>query len=67
MTRPFEGIRVIDLCTFLAGPFASSLLADFGAHVVKVETPSGDPYRVYMAEVPGFIPRLRGGRSAHAQ
>jgi methanethiol S-methyltransferase len=27
----------------------------------------GDPYRVYMVEVPGFIPRLRGGRSAHAQ
>jgi protein-S-isoprenylcysteine O-methyltransferase Ste14 len=27
----------------------------------------GDPHRVYMAEVPGFVPRLRGGRSAHAQ
>ncbi len=44
---PLKGVRVIDLCSFLAGPFASAVLADHGADVVKVEPPDGDPYRVY--------------------
>jgi len=38
---PLSGIRVIDLGNFIAGPFASKLLADLGADVVKVEPPSG--------------------------
>jgi crotonobetainyl-CoA:carnitine CoA-transferase CaiB-like acyl-CoA transferase len=46
---PLAGLRVADLSTFLAAPFVSSLLADFGAEVVKVERPSGDPYRVFTA------------------
>ena len=44
---PLDGIRVVDLCSFLAGPFAAALLADFGADVVKVEPADGDPYRVF--------------------
>jgi crotonobetainyl-CoA:carnitine CoA-transferase CaiB-like acyl-CoA transferase len=44
---PLDGIRVVDLCSFLAGPFAAALLADFGADVVKVEPTDGDPYRVF--------------------
>lgn len=41
-----EGIRVIDLGTFISGPFAATLLADFGADVIKVELPDGgDPMR----------------------
>jgi crotonobetainyl-CoA:carnitine CoA-transferase CaiB-like acyl-CoA transferase len=44
---PLTGIRVVDLCSFLAGPFAAALLADFGADVVKVEATDGDPYRVF--------------------
>jgi crotonobetainyl-CoA:carnitine CoA-transferase CaiB-like acyl-CoA transferase len=44
---PLSGIRVVDLCSFLAGPFAAALLADFGADVVKVEPTDGDPYRVF--------------------
>jgi crotonobetainyl-CoA:carnitine CoA-transferase CaiB-like acyl-CoA transferase len=44
---PLAGVRVLDLCTFLAGPMASSILADHGADVVKVEPVSGDPYRVF--------------------
>jgi crotonobetainyl-CoA:carnitine CoA-transferase CaiB-like acyl-CoA transferase len=47
--RPLAGLRVVDLSTFLAAPFASALLADHGAEVVKVERPAGDPYRVFTA------------------
>ena len=44
---PLRGVRVIDLSSFYAGPLGAALLADFGADVVKVEPPDGDPYRVY--------------------
>jgi crotonobetainyl-CoA:carnitine CoA-transferase CaiB-like acyl-CoA transferase len=40
-----DGIRVIDAATLFAGPLAAMLLADFGAEVVKVEHPKGDPVR----------------------
>ena len=43
---PMNGIRVIDLGTFLAGPYAASMLGEFGAEVFKVEHPiAGDPMR----------------------
>ncbi|MGH2584954.1 MAG: CaiB/BaiF CoA transferase family protein, partial [Dehalococcoidia bacterium] len=43
---PLTGVRVIDLGTVLAGPFAATLLADFGAEVIKVELPGrGDTLR----------------------
>ncbi|MDA1090619.1 MAG: CoA transferase [Proteobacteria bacterium] len=40
-----DGVRVLDLSQFLPGPFATQLLADMGAMVLKVEPPSGDPQR----------------------
>lgn len=47
-TRPLEGIRVIELGTLIAGPFAAKTLADFGAEVIKIEAPgSGDPLRTW--------------------
>ncbi|HBM83895.1 MAG TPA: carnitine dehydratase [Halieaceae bacterium] len=44
-TRPLEGLRVIELGQLLAGPFACTILAYFGAEVIKVEAPTGDPIR----------------------
>ena len=44
--RPLAGVRVLDIATFLAAPFAGTVLADFGAEVIKVEQPgTGDPLR----------------------
>jgi crotonobetainyl-CoA:carnitine CoA-transferase CaiB-like acyl-CoA transferase len=42
---PLDGVRVIELGQLLAGPFTGTLLAYFGADVVKVEPPGGDPIR----------------------
>jgi succinyl-CoA:(S)-malate CoA-transferase subunit A len=43
---PLRGIRVVDVGTFLAGPYAASILGEFGAEVLKVEYPvGGDPMR----------------------
>jgi len=43
--RPFEGLRVLELATGIAGPYAGRLLCDLGADVVKLEPPEGDPLR----------------------
>lgn len=48
MTGPLDGIRVLELGSFIAGPFAGQLLADYGAEVVKVEPPGkGDAMRTW--------------------
>jgi crotonobetainyl-CoA:carnitine CoA-transferase CaiB-like acyl-CoA transferase len=45
--RPLEGIRVLEVGQFLAGPFAACLLGYFGAEVIKIEAPEGDPIRTW--------------------
>jgi crotonobetainyl-CoA:carnitine CoA-transferase CaiB-like acyl-CoA transferase len=45
MPGPMEGIRVVELGFWVAGPSAAGVLADWGAEVVKIEPPTGDPFR----------------------
>ncbi|HEY3060729.1 MAG TPA: CoA transferase, partial [Chloroflexota bacterium] len=59
MRTALEAIRVVDLSTGIAGPIAAMLLADFGADIVKVEPPTGDPARL----LPGFAVWNRNKRS----
>ena len=41
-----DGIRVLDAASFIAGPVATTVMADFGADVIKIEPPGGDTYRI---------------------
>jgi crotonobetainyl-CoA:carnitine CoA-transferase CaiB-like acyl-CoA transferase len=45
--RPLEGLRVIEMGQLLAGPFTATILAYFGAEVIKIEPPGGDPLRAW--------------------
>ncbi len=55
--RPLDGVRVLDLSTFIAGPYAAAILGEFGAEVIKVEQPAGgDPGRRF--GTPTEIPEL---------
>ena len=43
--KPLEGITVVELAMFVAAPSAARMLADWGATVIKIESPKGDPMR----------------------
>ena len=56
---PLDGIRVVDLTSYIAGSYAATMLADMGADVIKIESLEGDSFR----ELPGFHAWNRGKRS----
>jgi len=49
----FEGLKVVDCASFIAAPAAATVLSDFGADVIKIEPPSGDPFR-NLVHLPGY-------------
>ncbi len=60
---PLAGVRVVDLTRFLAGPYCTQLLADYGADVVKVESPKGREFRAKDRDTYFFLSANRGKRS----
>jgi crotonobetainyl-CoA:carnitine CoA-transferase CaiB-like acyl-CoA transferase len=55
MTGPLDGIRVVELGVWVAGPGAAGILADWGADVVKIEPPGGDPARSFQRMLGGDL------------
>ncbi len=64
-TGALDGLTVIDLTMMLAGPFASMMLADHGARVIKIEPPSGDNARDIGPHPAGSLMREDGGYGAY--
>lgn len=56
MPGPMEGVRVVELGVWVAGPAAGGILADWGADVVKIEPPAGDPARQFARMLGGDLP-----------
>jgi len=71
MSGPLQGVKVIEMGVWVAGPAATGLMADWGADVIKVEPPAGDPQRFVFGAlgvadqkgVPPFEIDNRGKRS----
>lgn len=63
--KPLHGIRIVEQGTFITGPCTGMMLADLGADVIKIESPSGDPYRSYQGGMysPHFQAYNRNKRS----
>jgi crotonobetainyl-CoA:carnitine CoA-transferase CaiB-like acyl-CoA transferase len=64
---PLEGIRVVEAASYISGPWATGILADLGADVLKIEPPTGDPFRKFGRPVTAYAPAFanvnRGKRS----
>ena len=57
---PFDGLKVLDCASGIAGPAAATMLSDFGAGVIRFEPPAGDPMHS-MSRLPGVPPSVRNG------
>lgn len=55
-TGPLAGVKVVELGVWVAGPAAGGILADWGADVVKIEPPTGDPARTFRRMLGGDLP-----------
>ena len=53
MSGPLEGIRVVELGLWVAGPACACILRDWGADVIKIEPPAGDPFRGWATAMMG--------------
>lgn len=55
MSGPMQGVKVVELAVWVAGPATTGILADWGADVVKIEAPpAGDPYRAFYSAAAGI-------------
>lgn len=66
MAGALDGVKVLEVCSFITGPYAGMLLADMGADVIKVEDPKGgDPFRAWDlgGDSPNFWSYNRGKKS----
>ena len=65
MSAPMEGVRVVELTAWVAGPAAAGILADWGAEVVKIEPrEGGDPFRAFYSAAAGIA---FASRSRHTE
>ena len=55
-TGPLSGVKVVELGVWVAGPAAGGILADWGADVIKIEPPTGDPARTFRRMLGGDLP-----------
>ena len=64
---PLDGIRVLEFTQIIAGPLGCQFLADLGAEVIKIEPPTGEPWRLAAQFIPleskTFIGLNRGKKS----
>ena len=72
MTRSYgrgrsTGVTVLDLCSYLAGPYGCTLLADLGADVIKIESPQGDMLRQFPSSLAGREPLFPRHQSRQAR
>ncbi len=65
-----EGLKIVEMATYVAAPGAGGIMADWGADVIKVEPPGGDPIRMFFSSLgveEAAEPGLRHGQSRQAR
>ena len=68
MPGPMDGVKVVEVGMWVAGPAGAAILGDWGADVVKIEPPDGDPFRGLLSGiVEGVSPALRARQPQQAQ